>query len=402
MYSVESSSLNGIDAVTVRMFQQLQKMIPTLQVVGNDEGLETIVGDIWCSAYLNMRNFKAEAIVQPLFFNKAYQRFLEKTAGNKLLATLMTIQIIEDFINDKKQDFLTLEESLQSVLKNHEQVGSLIKGLSASMKNSVKMPFDAQVSLALALKNSTKMQEVAYWANFFKVTAKNKRSIKPYKTIIKSGIKQSAKLDRLLPIEYLKSESPEAALDFIHRLADAKVKTFDYKNRKMQHKGQLIVCFDESGSMKELDSQGKGFLLALLSIAQRDKRDFIFIPFSSEVDNKEVKYFPKGRFTSKQLIELVISYSGGGTNFTAPLKTALDFMKESDKNGDLLFITDGISHLESAFIDEFSLVKNKLDFHMTSLIIGVNKHEGLLPNISDSVIKINKFYDKAANGLFDL
>lgn len=394
-----------MDQVTVRMFQQVQQLIEHVcKPLQNYTDLR-IMGDIWCSLYTNNNRYKSSDKWSELFSNESYRLFMNKTEGNKLLTTLTAIQIIEDFaISDSQIPLLSqsVEQSLNLALKTHAQFEDLLSGLSASISNVHKLSFKEQLLLAYMIKENEKVKEIAYWAGIFKLTAKEKRQKVRKRTILKAGTTKSAKLERLHPHEYLRADSPEAALDFIHRLAESNVKTYDYKTNTILHKGALIVCFDESGSMKDLDSQGKGFILALLSMALRDQRDFVFIPFSSEVDNKSIQFFKKGKSNAQQLVQLIQSYSGGGTSFKSPLSYAMKYMEGSKVNGDLLFITDGISHIDDDFIKAFQKRKQERKFHMTSLIIGLNNHEGKLGLLSNEVIKLSDFTNVHSERVFEL
>lgn len=398
MYTIENSSINGLDRVTLRMAQQMIFLVEQRFSKMNSKDFEWLFGDIWCALYTHNANYRQQNEWLALFENKAFHLFMRKTAGNKLLTTISSIQLLEEA--QQRGRISNIEQCCQRALKTFYTLEQFVKGLSASEKT--KLSFEEQLVLAYELKEDTKLQEVAYWANLFKITAKKKRLKKREKTILKANRVNSAKLERLYPYEFLKAESAESALDFTRRLAESTIHTYANKTKELATKGAFIVCFDESGSMRELDSQGKGFILALLAIAQRDKRDFIFIPFSGAVDEKEIQVFPQGRSSRIQLTQLAKSYSGGGTNFKNALNYAMEYMKQSKKNGDLLFITDGISHLDDLYIEQFVRYKKAKRFHMTSLIIGLNKHPGVLPNISDDLIKISQFIQGDINKVFTL
>ncbi|PAC33984.1 hypothetical protein CEJ87_15240 [Caldifermentibacillus hisashii] len=109
---------------------------------------------------------------------------------------------------------------------------------------------------------------------------------------------------------------------------------------------------DQSGSMKNLDSQAKGFALALMWIAKRQKRDFCYIPFSS---SSEQHIFEKGKISIRDMTRFATNFLGGGTNFQNPLNRALGVINQSRfEKADVIFITDGDDHVGEEFIETFN------------------------------------------------
>ena len=95
---------------------------------------------------------------------------------------------------------------------------------------------------------------------------------------------------------------------------------FDKKGKDTLGKGPIILCLDQSGLMRALDTQSKGFALAMMSVAKKQKRDFALVTFFVSAN---VQVFQKGKSTTEDLIQLVGSFLGGGTNFYDPLKQSL-------------------------------------------------------------------------------
>src|SRR5699024_9466670 len=122
----------------------------------------------------------------------------------------------------------------------------------------------------------------------------------------------------------------------------------------------IILCLDQSGSMHKLDYQSKGFALALMSIAKRQKRDFCYIPFSIKT---QVYRFVKGNISSSEMIQLSENFLGGGTNFGLPLNKSLEIINESRfKQSDIVFVTDGEDGLNEAFLNNSPRLKRKRSF----------------------------------------
>ena len=143
--------------------------------------------------------------------------------------------------------------------------------------------------------------------------------------------------------------------------------------------------------MRKLDTQSKGFALALMSIAKKQKRDFALITFSASA---EVKVFQKGKSTTDDLIQLAGNFLGGGTNFYDPLKQSLSLIKESRfKQADIVFVTDGQANLPNEFIEEFSRTKDKKKFECLSVLIGGEADFQTVQKFSDRVINADDFME---------
>src|SRR5699024_1806465 len=115
-------------------------------------------------------------------------------------------------------------------------------------------------------------------------------------------------------------------------------------------------------------TQSKGFALAFMSIAKRQRRDFCLIPFSTRT---EVYQYPKGKIKSDDMINLCQNFLGGGTDFKLPLESSLRIINESSfKNSDILFVTDGEDSLDTTFLERFNQIKGEKEFTVLSLAIG--------------------------------
>lgn len=439
-----------------QQFPKLDELINTYDYPHFD----TLISDLWQALYsgdttLIEENSVNYVLLQQLFHSEAFQKLQDNAKGNLLLATLATWRFsyvtgewLKKMADEQtpadvdeqadasvdyeassnssgaESDALSaaelatlfgnaealaawqdmLDEELQQVEEVSSNVDELLRGLAPSVGSgdAGKVPVQEQLALAAELAKNPELQKIAEWAGRFKLKARNARKTKQVRTILKQGMTTGSAAERLLPIEYLKSEAAESKLDFMHRFVEGRTQMYDYKKRTKKGKGAFVVCYDESGSMQELDVEGKGFVLALLAIAKKEKRDFVFIPFSGDVGYSDVKVFKKGRYSVRDMLDVAASYIGGGTNFEAPLREAMQHLEKSAKDGDIVFITDGMCHISDDFIAEFNALKDKKQFEMLSLLVGYNKHEGLLPAVSEVVLKIHDFEDDQGAVAFTL
>ncbi|WP_010305824.1 vWA domain-containing protein [Kurthia senegalensis] len=347
----------------------------------------------------------------------AYEEVAQKCEQDIFWTTLTTWCCTEQWIRtfgEEEQPFAThtkneervhvFEQIFQQIALLDEAVDHFLRGIGPNVDGGDRQRVSVydQLRLAKALHDRPSLVEIATWAARFKVTARLTKKAMNVPTILKRGIRLGHAAERLVPAEYLKSDDADAQLDFMRRLSEGRATMYDYKMKKKEAKGAFVVCFDESSSMQALDLQGKGFLVALMALAKKERRDFIFIPFSGDVGHSDVRVFKKGRYTIKDLVDVATSYIGGGTNFEAPLKEAMRHLEQSTKNGHVLFITDGVCHIPESFITEFNTLKRKKAFELVTLLIGYDQHPGLLPEISDELRHIAHFEDEAGSIAFTL
>src|SRR5699024_2422593 len=112
--------------------------------------------------------------------------------------------------------------------------------------------------------------------------------------------------------------------------------------------------------MTGLDEQSKGFVLALIGIAKKQKRDFCFIRFST---SSEIYLLSKGKITTAEMVEICQNFLGGGTEFYSPLSESLQVIKESKfKQSDTVFVTDAVANIDDQFFHELNNNKEEKDF----------------------------------------
>lgn len=157
-------------------------------------------------------------------------------------------------------------------------------------------------------------------------------------------------------------------------------------------KGPILLCLDQSGSMHKLDTQSKGFTLALMSIARKQRRDFCLILFSTRT---QIFKYGRGKMKISDMINLAQTFLGGGTDFALPLDEALKVINDSRfKQADLVFVTDGEDRVKDSFLDAFNKKKKEKEFNVLSLVIGNNTKT--VERFSDRVVHI-KDLDEAGS-----
>jgi uncharacterized protein with von Willebrand factor type A (vWA) domain len=125
---------------------------------------------------------------------------------------------------------------------------------------------------------------------------------------------------------------------------------YEQVGQEVSGKGPIVLCLDQSGSMHKLDTQSKGYTLALMSIARKQRRDFCLILFSTRT---QIFQYEKGKIKGTDMVNFSQTFLGGGTNFALPLDRALKVINESRcKQADVVFVTDGEDRVKTSFLKD--------------------------------------------------
>jgi hypothetical protein len=160
-------------------------------------------------------------------------------------------------------------------------------------------------------------------------------------------VEQGGDLGRLLPSELMALASRAPALralrrDTLVRFSEKKTAQYALRSVTPEHKGPLVVCLDESGSMWGRPAEwAEALALALMALARKEKRAFALVTFHHEVTS--VQQWPTARATVEEITAVLGRSSGGGTDFQHPLERGLELIKGSGafKTADLIVVTDG-------------------------------------------------------------
>ncbi|WP_303969056.1 VWA domain-containing protein [Sporosarcina ureae] len=314
-----------------------------------------------------------------------------------------------DKLNDKLE--LTLEtngerflqaidEAVDETIKVKDSLISLMGGSTAGKGDAElkKVPLREQLAIADQVAMDPKMQEIAEWAGRFQEIAREKQKTDYIEAMERRGVTMGSELERLLPMELGLYSNKKTKKDFLRRFAEGETMQFEQKKRENLGKGPIIFCLDQSGSMKLLDNQSKGFILALLSIAKKQRRDLCVLLFSTTIQKDT---FVKGKITSNELARLARTYLGGGTDFSLSLQGALEVIEESTfKNADVIFVSDGEDEMSEAFLIKFNEKKKQKEFNVLTLVLGSDTT--IAESFSDRVIHVTDFEDEGSFVAFEI
>lgn len=307
-----------------------------------------------------------------------------------------------------------LKDATQETRKAKEDLINLLagggNGVGAGEGEVQKLPLRDQIYLAELLSKNQKMREIAEWAGRFKAIARKKQKNKHVETTDRSGVTLGIDVERLLPSELAAYKNPITKVDFLRRYAEQQTMMYSPEGKESLGKGPIILCLDQSGSMKELDEQSKGFALALMMIAKKQRRDFAIIPFSSATKQQEL-YYEKGKIKPSDLVELASLFLGGGTAFLPPLKKAVNIIEKRKRfsKADIIFVTDGDPQDSYGIEDycsvagEFTKKKKEKSFNVNTVLIGNQVKEQYVKGFSDKIVRASDFNcDNVAEAVFTI
>jgi hypothetical protein len=200
------------------------------------------------------------------------------------------------------------------------------------------------IHLANRVRNSEKLKSIIALAGRITATARAKRATRSvYARNELVGVEPTRHLSRILPSEMSSLASPIGTANLYRKLLENAAMGYSMEGKTKLAKGPIIICLDQSGSMAgDRDVWGKAVALALLDAARSEKRPFGLILYDSVV-RQSLQCPDPDKVNPIDLLEVLSTFSGGGTSFLHPLVMAMDWIEIGGKLGkaDIVHITDG-------------------------------------------------------------
>lgn len=312
------------------------------------------------------------------------------------------IEEMFDFILSEDEELTAkfAKDVLEENIYIENKLGVLIGGIKAgNSRSELKLlPLREKLFLAEQLAISPELCRIMEWAGHMEEIIQQKNKTEKANRWNRNGIVFGNELERALPVELALYQHPITKTDFLRRFSEKNMMQFDINKRSNLGKGPIIICVDQSDSMNVVEMQSKGFVLAILSIAQKQRRDVSVIFFSKEFLTFE---FKKGKIKTTELLRLAKVYLRGGTDFSVALTEALKIIDTTTfTKADILFISDGEGEVCENFLSEFHQRQKEKKFQVQSILIG-SQSERLL-KFSDKVSCLEDFDEHAIISSFDI
>jgi uncharacterized protein with von Willebrand factor type A (vWA) domain len=225
--------------------------------------------------------------------------------------------------------------------------------------------------------------------------SKNKDGISAIKSIITGD-----KLEKILPSELMLLNHPVTKTDFYKRFLESSLFQYEMDSLERKGRGPIIVCVDVSGSMDgDREVYSKAFAVALLDIAQMQRRNYCYISFESCIVTTFVQ--EKGYLDPARIVEICQEGTRGGTAYQPPLEKALEMIKDSRfKGADIVFATDGDCSIPDSFVKRFKQIKEEKEFTCRGILIDVGSRVSSksLELFCDKIDHVSKIADLSSEG----
>lgn len=261
----------------------------------------------------------------------------------------------------------------QAVQDLNERAGEMTGwGLSAGPGSRV--PPEERLALAQAIAESAKLRRIARLAGRLRNLALAAQAEK-----VKSGVGEvygvelGRNLGRLLASEAVRLRHPVLRKDFLRRFALGQLLQYRLRGREKAGMGPLVVVWDESGSMMgEKETWAKAVALALLAVAQRQKRPWAGVAFSAGEQCRSVVFdAPHRQVRPGDLVDMARRFFAGGTDFELALGKAREIVGEerSFRRADVVFVTDGIARVSDEWLDDFLRWKRRTGTRIFAVLV---------------------------------
>jgi uncharacterized protein with von Willebrand factor type A (vWA) domain len=213
---------------------------------------------------------------------------------------------------------------------------------------------DQQIALAEKWSENRDLKKIAAMLGRLYRDMRFKREARTKNVPIEPvGITTGRDFSRMLPHELARAFSDNRLIKttFMRDFADNAVLQYDMSGKMPAGRGPIICVTDGSGSMGgEPFVWASSLALCLLTIAQREKREFAGIEFGSENQCKEW-FFPKGVPADPNVVlDYASHFFGGGTSTRTGMTAALRIMRDvpAFKTADIILIGDGQDYFREA------------------------------------------------------
>jgi uncharacterized protein with von Willebrand factor type A (vWA) domain len=297
----------------------------------------------------------------------------------------------EEPLDDSLQDIMRqcLRQSLQEAQEEVDEWQGLVSSWGIDQGELQKMPLGKKMELAERLKDSKKFQKLADMMGRFRNVVQAQVA-----TTFTHGvdeivdITQGDDLMRMLPSELLKLKKTPTL--FMKDMIEKSLQVYNLRGVENLGKGPIICLLDVSGSMEgERETWAKAVILALMFLAEKQKRAFGIITFEAGV--RWTKFYPvEQKPTIEEKLEIAsLQSDGGGTDFYKPLMRAFNMRRANQTKlnpADIVMITDGDSDLDKKQLEK--ILENKKETQMRIQSINIGGSLKTLEKFSDSVASI--------------
>lgn len=297
------------------------------------------------------------------------------------------------------------EEAAKEVNDQQQAMSALCYGDQPGTPGNVDPAQRRQ--LAEQLRNNSKLKRIAEQAGRLRrIAAQKQRSKSSHARSEVTDVDLGADIDRVLLTELALLNDPDLEALFFAKLSDRQLQQYKLAGKEREGRGPIVCCIDVSGSMSDNDhwpeTWAKAVALALLEVARRQRRSMAIVLFDCVVQG--TYYFRANEpIDVDRLLEMASYFSGGGTTFDAPLRTAIDVITNEPcmRKSDVVFITDGCASISDELVTRWQQLRREHECSMYTVLCNPRYRAEQVEAISNEVYRLqdlvqneDKFNDK--------
>ena len=317
--------------------------------------------------------------------NKA--RTKANTAQKKL--EKMQAQADKNMAGSQQKIRQAMRSAEQDALRDVKETSEIIEAWGTEPGQLMQLPAEQRLELAQKLAGKDKLKKLAGMLGRFR-----RMAIHSQKTKITHGLDEvhdmetGNDLEKVLPSELVYLRHPLLKKQFQRKFTEGQLLQYQLRGREKAGKGPIVCCVDSSGSMDgDNELWAKAVALALLEIAQMQKRSFGVIFFGAEWDDLEIIEIHRGEPNIlDKVIRIAEYYLGGGTDFEKPLNAAIELIEKTEfKKADIVFVTDGYCGVSDEWLEEFLRRKAEKEARVHSVLVEMVQSNETVDSFSDQV-----------------
>ncbi|TNF26446.1 MAG: VWA domain-containing protein [Deltaproteobacteria bacterium] len=224
------------------------------------------------------------------------------------------------------------------------------------------------------------------------------------------GVEPGRDLERLLPVELVALRHPTLKTEFRRRYAESALLGYFMRGDEELGQGPAIFLLDVSGSMAGTKVVwAKAVVLTLGDIARRARRRVTVICFASGSARQRFDLAvprrgqPTLRFDPTGLMGLAKLGVGGGTDFDAPLRDAMEIIASERvfRRADVVIVTDGEAQMAPERIRAVRDFAREHETRFLGVLVDVAEHQAqTLEGVCDDLVRVRELTGESARKVF--
>lgn len=310
-------------------------------------------------------------------------------------------EMCDDLVDENSDEAVQISRQMGNVLteagEEVREVSSYVDSWGLGGGSQSKVSFQNKKDALERIRRSSKLRKFTDAIGRFKESAitEQKKKAKHGAVEIKS-VTLGDQIQDTLPSERMMLCNDTTKPDFYRKMSEKQLMIYKKEAHKQKNKGPIIACVDTSGSMQgDEELWSKAMTVALMEIAQLQKRDFACIIYSSHADKPII--IKKDEVAPQKVIDVAERFHNGGTNFQCALEEALKLLNDSTfKEGDIVFITDGDCGISDQFLKKYKHAKEEKEFKTQGIVInlgGGHCSDSTLKEFCDTITPISDVAD---------